>query len=226
MLYIVATPIGNLKDITLRALEVLRDADYVVCEDTRRTGVLLRNHDIKKPMVSYYEKNKNKRLPYIMSLLKDNKDVCLVSDAGIPCLSDPGFLIVRGCITEGIDFTVIPGAEAVIPALVISGFPPAQFMFTGFLPHKAGRRKKALEKLKELQNCSLVLYESPYRILKLLQELQAVMPERTVCLVRELTKIHEEVIRGTPQELYQNFSSRQAIKGEFVVIIAPEGFRL
>jgi len=224
MLYIVATPIGNLKDITERALEVLREAEYIVCEDTRRTSFLLRHFGIKKPLISYYEGNKTKRLPYIVKLLKAERKVCLVSDAGFPCISDPGFLIVRECIRQNLKFTVLPGAEAIIPALVLSGFPLSRFMFLGFLSHREGRRRKKIEELKQMKECTFVLYESPYRIVKLLSLLQEILPARLICVARELTKVHEEVIRGTAQDVYRVFAQRKSIKGEFVVVIAPAEF--
>lgn len=226
MLYLTSTPIGNLKDITLRALEVLKGVDYIVCEDTRRTRILLSHYRIEKPLLSYYEKNRKQRLPKILKLLREGKDVALLSSAGLPCIQDPGFLIVRACLREGLKLTVIPGAESVLSSLSISGLPSKGFFFYGFLPRTRIKRINTLKRLlNNFQNYTLIFFESPYRILKLLEDLRESFPSRYICIVRELTKVYEEVLRGLASELYHNLSQRVSIKGEFVVLIAPQGYR-
>lgn len=216
-LYLVATPIGNLEDITLRALRTLREADLVAAEDTRHTGLLLKHFEIDKPMQSYFQFNEARRAAEIIARLARGEKVALVSDAGSPGISDPGERVVRAAIQAGFRVEPVPGPSALIGALTASGLPADEFHFVGFLPHKSGQRRKRLEQLARLPG-TLVLYESPYRIGKLLAELEELIPERTVVLARELTKKFEEFLRGKPAELLARFASRPA-KGEFVVMI-------
>lgn len=220
-LYLVATPIGNLEDITLRALRVLKECDVVAAEDTRRTGQLLQHFEIRKPLLSYFQFNEAKRSEEIIERLRQGQKVALVTDAGTPGISDPGERVVSAAVKAGLRVESIPGPCAMIAALTASGLPTDEFHFIGFLPHKSGQRKKALERLCETPGTS-VLYESPYRIGKLLQELIEVMPDRQVVLARELTKKFEEYLRGTPAELLA-ITKKRSLKGEFVVMIASAG---
>ena len=220
-LYLVATPIGNLEDITLRALRVLRECDVVAAEDTRRTGQLLKHFEISKPMVSYFAFNEAKRSEEILKRLKRGERVALVTDAGTPGISDPGERVVRAAVAAGLRVESVPGACALVAALTASGLPTDEFHFIGFLPHKSGQRRKQLEALKQFAG-TLALYESPYRIEKLLGELNEVFPTRTVVLARELTKRFEEFLRGTPGELLALVAKR-SLKGEFVVLVSGEG---
>ena len=217
-LYLVATPIGNLEDITLRALRVLRECDVVAAEDTRRTGQLLRHFEIMKPLVSYFAFNEARRSEEIIERLRRGEKVALATDAGTPGISDPGERVVRAAIAAGFRVESVPGACALVAALTASGLSTEEFHFTGFLPHKSGQRRNELTRLRVLPG-TLVLYESPYRIEKLLSELCEVMPERTVVLARELTKKFEEFLRGTPAELIELAKARP-LKGEFVVMIS------
>jgi 16S rRNA (cytidine1402-2'-O)-methyltransferase len=217
-LYLVATPIGNLEDITLRALRVLRECDLVAAEDTRHSGQLLKHFGISRPMVSYFQFNEAKRSEEIIERLKRGEKIALVTDAGSPGISDPGERVVQACVRAGLRVESVPGACALVAALTASGLPAEEFHFAGFLPHKSGQRRNRLESLKSVGG-TLVLYESPYRIGKLLVELAEVFPGRQVVLARELTKRFEEFLRGTPAELIQATQSR-SLKGEFVVLIA------
>lgn len=220
-LYLVATPIGNLEDITLRALRVLRECDVVAAEDTRRTGQLLKHFEISKPLLSYFQFNEAKRSEEIIERLRRGEKVALVTDAGSPGISDPGERVVKAAIVAGLRVESVPGACALVAALTASGLPTEEFHFIGFLPHKSGQRRKQLESLKCFDG-TLVLYESPYRIEKLLGELQEVFPERPVVLGRELTKKFEEFLRGTPAELIAA-TAKRSLKGEFVVMVGPPG---
>jgi 16S rRNA (cytidine1402-2'-O)-methyltransferase len=217
-LYLVATPIGNLEDITLRALRVLRECDVVAAEDTRRTGQLLKHFEISKPMVSYFAFNEAKRSEEILERLKRGEKVALVTDAGTPGISDPGERVVRAALAAGLRVESVPGPCALVAALTASGLATDEFHFIGFLPHKSGQRRKQLEALKSFAG-TLALYESPYRIEKLLGELNEVFPDRTVVLARELTKKFEEFLRGTPAELLALVAKR-SLKGEFVVLVS------
>ena len=221
-LYLVATPIGNLEDITLRALRTLKECDLVAAEDTRRTGQLLKHFGISKPLVSCFQFNESKRSEQILERLGRGERVALVSDAGSPGISDPGERVVKSALTAGYRVESVPGPCALVAALTASGLPTDEFHFIGFLPHKSGQRRKQLEALKSLA-ATLVLYESPYRVGKLLDELAEVVPERQVVLARELTKRFEEFLRGRPAELRRLIEGR-ALKGEFVVIVggAPD----
>ncbi|MBI2946754.1 MAG: 16S rRNA (cytidine(1402)-2'-O)-methyltransferase [Verrucomicrobia bacterium] len=216
-LYLVATPIGNLEDITLRALRTLRECDVVAAEDTRRTGQLLRHYEISKPILSYFRFNEAKRSEEIIERLRRGEKVALVTDAGSPGISDPGERVVRAAMEAGFRVEAVPGPCALVAALTASGLPAEEFHFIGFLPHKSGQRRKTLERLRNL-NATLVLYESPHRIEKLLTELNEIFPDRSVVLARELTKKFEEFLRGSPAELLA-VSQARSLKGEFVVLI-------
>ncbi|MFM1770391.1 MAG: hypothetical protein RJA22_2920 [Verrucomicrobiota bacterium] len=218
-LYLVATPIGNLEDITLRALRTLRECDVVAAEDTRHTGQLLRHFEIRKPMVSHFAFNEARRSEEILDRLRRGERVALVTDAGTPGISDPGERVVRAALAAGLRVEAVPGPCALVAALTSSGLPTGEFHFVGFLPHKSGQRRRQLEALRAVPG-TLALYESPYRIGKLLQELVEVFPARQVVLARELTKKFEEQLRGTPAELLAAGAQR-TWKGEFVVLIAP-----
>lgn len=219
-LYLVATPIGNLEDITLRALRVLRECDVVAAEDTRRSGQLLRHFEISKPLLSYFQFNEAKRSEEIIERLRRGEKVALVTDAGSPGISDPGERVVKAAIAAGLRVESVPGPSALVAALTASGLPTEEFHFIGFLPHKSGQRRNKLESLKPFEG-TLVLYESPYRIEKLLGELVEVFPDRQVVLARELTKKFEEYLRGKPAELLE-LAKKRSLKGEFVVMIAPQ----
>ena len=218
-LYLVATPIGNLEDITLRALRVLRGCDFVAAEDTRRTGQLLKHFDISKPLLSYFQFNEAKRSEEIIERLRRGEKVALVTDAGSPGISDPGERVVKAAIGAGFRVESVPGPSALVAALTASGLPTDEFHFIGFLPHKSGQRRNKLESLKNFGG-TLVLYESPYRIEKLLGELNEVFAGRDVVLARELTKKFEEYLRGKPAELLE-LAKKRSLKGEFVVMVAP-----
>lgn len=218
-LYLVATPIGNLEDITLRALRVLRECDVVAAEDTRHTGKLLKHFEISKPLLSYFQFNEARRSEEILTRLTRGEKVALATDAGSPGISDPGERVVRAAILAGFRVEPIPGPCALVAALTASGLPADEFHFVGFLPHKSGQRRKRLEQLASVPG-TLVLYESPYRVERLLEELQQVFPTRTIVLARELTKKFEEFLRGTPAQLLDQMRGR-ALKGEFVALVAP-----
>lgn len=220
-LYLVATPIGNLEDITLRALRVLKECDVVAAEDTRHSGQLLKHFGIAKPMLSYFAFNEAKRSEEIIERLKRGEKVALITDAGSPGISDPGERVVQAARNAGLRVESVPGACALVAALTASGLPTDEFHFIGFLPHKSGQRRNQLEALKQFAG-TLALYESPYRIEKLLGELNEVFPERQVVLARELTKKFEEFLRGTPAELIERTKTR-SLKGEFVVLVAAAG---
>jgi 16S rRNA (cytidine1402-2'-O)-methyltransferase len=218
-LYLVATPIGNLEDITLRALRVLRECDVIAAEDTRRTGQLLRHFEIVKPLLSYFQFNEARRSGEIIERLRRGEIVALVTDAGSPAISDPGERVVKAAIAAGCRVEAVPGSCALIAALTASGLPADEFHFVGFLPHKSGQRRTKLESLRAIPG-TLVLYESPFRIEKLLSELVQVFPEREVVLARELTKKFEEFLRGEPAELVA-LAQKRPLKGEFVVCVGP-----
>jgi 16S rRNA (cytidine1402-2'-O)-methyltransferase len=218
-LYLVATPIGNLEDITLRALRTLRECDVIAAEDTRHTGRLLKHFGISKHLLSYFQFNEAKRSEEIIERLKRGEKVALVTDAGSPGISDPGERVVKAAIAAGLRVESVPGPSALIAGLTASGLPTDEFHFIGFLPQKSGQRRRKLASLENFGG-TLALYESPYRIQKLLAELLEVFPERQVVLARELTKKFEEFLRGTPAELLQILAVR-SLKGEFVVLVGP-----
>ncbi len=217
MLYIVATPIGNLKDITLRAIEVLKSVDLIACEDTRHTRILLDHYGIAKPTTSFFQHNRFTKAEYLLGLLKEGKNIALVSDAGTPGILDPGYNLINLAIGHDIPLTVIPGPTAFINALVLSGKPAHSFIFEGFLPAKAISRKNRLKALKKLE-VTVIFYESCHRITNTLRDIEEVFEEKKVVVCRELTKKFEEVRRGSAKELLGHFSGQKA-RGEFVVII-------
>jgi 16S rRNA (cytidine1402-2'-O)-methyltransferase len=219
-LYLVATPIGNLEDITLRALRTLKECDVVAAEDTRRTGQLLKHFGISRPMLSYFQFNEAKRSEEIIGRLQHGEKVALVTDAGSPGVSDPGERVVKAAIAAGFRVEPVPGPSALVAALTASGLPTDEFHFIGFLPHKPGQRRKRLERLKGYEG-TLVLYESPYRVERLLGELNELFADRQIVLARELTKRFEEYLRGTPAQLLEVLKGR-SLKGEFVVLVAGE----
>jgi 16S rRNA (cytidine1402-2'-O)-methyltransferase len=220
-LYLVPTPIGNLQDITIRALEVLKEVDLVACEDTRRSGQLLTHFGIQKKKISYFEHNEIKRVPQIISELQAGQSVAVVSDGGSPGLSDPAYRLVAAAVEKGIPVEALPGANAVVPALTASGLPTDRFFFEGFLPVKTGKRNKRLEALRELPH-TLVFYESVHRIKKSLTAIDEAFGDRPMCLCREISKMHEEFIRGSASEILANFETKTP-KGEFVLVVA--GYR-
>jgi 16S rRNA (cytidine1402-2'-O)-methyltransferase len=216
-LYIIPTPIGNLEDITLRALLILKEVDVILAEDTRQTSKLLKHYDISKKLVAHHQHNEHKTLERIIDSIKSGETMALVSDAGTPAISDPGFLLVRECIKNDIDVECLPGATAFVPALVNSGFPCDKFIFEGFLPHKKGRQTRL--KLLSEETRTIIFYESPHRLLKTLKQfVEYFGGERQVSVSRELTKIHEENIRGTVIELI-NYYENNTLKGEIVIIV-------
>ena len=217
-LYIVSTPIGNLGDITFRAIKTLKEVDFILCEDTRVTSVLLKHYEISKPLVSFNAVTEGKKIPAAIDRIIRGENCAIVSDSGTPIISDPGVRLVSEAIKQNIEVIPIPGATALISALTISGLPSDSFVFEGFLPQKKGRQKK-LKELSE-ENRTIILYESTFRIEKLINELVEYMPERFIVVCRELTKKFEETWRGYPQKLKDEFESK-ITKGEFVVLIAP-----
>ncbi|MBR4029514.1 MAG: 16S rRNA (cytidine(1402)-2'-O)-methyltransferase [Alistipes sp.] len=219
-LYVVPTPIGNLEDITLRAINVLKEVDFILAEDTRTTSHLLHHLGIEKPMHSHHKFNEHATVGRVAESIAAGRDVALVSDAGTPGISDPGFLLVRKCVEEGIEVVTLPGATALIPAVVQSGFPCDRFCFEGFLPQKKGRMKRLQELSTEPR--TLVLYESPYRVVKCLEQIAETFgKERRVAVVREITKKFEETVRGTVMEAIAHFKAHEP-KGEFVIVV--EGY--
>ncbi len=220
MLYIVPTPVGNLEDITLRALRVLKEADLILAEDTRTSSVLLKHYDIHRPLQSYHKFNEHKAVDMLVERLKGGETMALVSDAGTPGISDPGFLLARECVRAGVEVQCLPGATAFVPALVASGLPCDKFVFEGFLPQKKGRMTR-LQQL-SAEERTIVLYESPYRVVKTLEQLAEVMgPDRQMAVCREISKVHEQTVRGTINEALTHFKEH-APKGEFVIIIGQK----
>ena len=214
---IIPTPIGNLGDITERAKEILSSCDLILAEDTRTTGNLLRHLDISNSLKSFHLHNEHKAVSSIIEMLKTGAHLALCSDAGTPAISDPGFLLVRACVEEGITVSCLPGATAFVPALVVSGLPCERFSFEGFLPHKKGRQKRLKAILEEAK--TVVMYESPHRVVKLLEELVGYeCGERRIAVCREISKLHEEIIRGTVNDALEHFKSHNP-KGEFVVVL-------
>lgn len=217
MLYIVPTPVGNLKDITLRAIEILQSVDTVLAEDTRTSGKLLKHYEITTPMRPFHQHNEHKVVEDLVADLLSGSEMALISDAGTPGISDPGFLLVRECLKSGVTVQTLPGATAFVPALVNSGFPTDRFLFEGFLPQKKGRATRIKAMLEH--TCTIILYESPHRIPRLLKELSEHLgDDRRVAISREISKLHEETLRGTAAELLAHFELKPA-KGEFVLLI-------
>ncbi len=219
MLYLVATPIGNLNDITLRALSTLREVDIIASEDTRKTGLLLKHFAISKPQIAFHEHNEERAGQQLEDLLRQGKSVALVTNAGTPGISDPGYTLMRRAITAHIDVTMIPGPTALIMALVLSGLPVHSFTFRGFPPHKTGPRRRFIEVDKEAPH-TLIFYESPYRLEAFLQDAFEVLGEREAVIANDLTKIFEFVQRGTITSLLQWVTQQSKLRGEFIVIIA------
>lgn len=216
-LYVVPTPVGNLEDMTFRAIKTLKEVDVILAEDTRTSSVLLKHFDIHTPMISHHKFNEHQAVDGIVARLKGGETIALISDAGTPAISDPGFLLVRACAQNGIEVQCLPGATAFVPALVNSGLPNDRFCFEGFLPVKKGRQTKFATMAQEKR--TMIVYESPYRVLKTLTQLAEVLgPDRKASVSREISKIHEETVRGTLSELVQHFTEHQP-KGEFVMII-------
>ena len=222
-LYIVPTPIGNLDDITLRAIKVLEEVDFILAEDTRTSSVLLKHLGIDKPLRSHHKFNEHATVAAVAESIEAWRNVALISDAGTPGISDPGFLLVRTCVEAGIEVETLPGATACIPALVQSGFPCDRFCFEGFLPQKKGRMKRLAELAEESR--TIVFYESPFRVVKCLEQLSEVFgAERRVAVSRELTKKFEQTVRGTLAEVITHFKNNQP-KGEFVIVLAGKGLK-
>ncbi len=217
-LYLVATPIGNLEDITLRALRVLREADLIACEDTRQTGKLLAHFQIEKPMLSYHEHNEAARTRELVAKLESGANIALVSDAGTPLVSDPGYRLVNAAIEAGLAVIPIPGASALLSALAASGLPTDAFRFCGFLPPKTSQRRKILEEVRA-ETCTLVFYEAPHRIVESLSDVASVLGDRPVVVGRELTKLHEEFLRGTAKEIHAQLAARPSVRGEITLLI-------
>ena len=217
-LYLVPTPVGNLEDITLRALRILKEVDLILAEDTRTSSVLLKHYDIHKPLQSHHKFNEHETSAQMARRIQAGESIALISDAGTPGISDPGFMLVRECVQQGIDVECLPGATAFVPALVNSGLPAERFIFEGFLPHKKGRQTK-LESLRDEQR-TMIFYESPYRVVKTLQQFaEAYGGDRQVSVCREISKIHEESVRGSLEEVIAHFKEHEP-KGEIVIILA------
>ncbi|HXE64727.1 MAG TPA: 16S rRNA (cytidine(1402)-2'-O)-methyltransferase [Bryobacteraceae bacterium] len=217
-LYVVATPIGNLEDITYRAVRILKEVDWVACEDTRTTRRLLDHYGISKPAVSYHEHNESGRAAELIARIEQGENGALVSDAGTPLLSDPGYRLVHAAAEAGIRVEALPGPSALLAGLVVSGLPTDRFLFVGFFPAKQGQRRQLLESLAE-EAATLVFYEAPHRIVETLEDIAATLGKRQMVVGRELTKIHEETLRGMADEIRESLIARDAIRGEFVVMI-------
>ncbi|MCL9968788.1 16S rRNA (cytidine(1402)-2'-O)-methyltransferase [Aquirufa antheringensis] len=219
-LYLVPTPIGNLEDITLRAIRVLGEVDGILAEDTRNSGQLLKHLNISKPLYSHHAHNEHTGVPGVIKMLKEGKSLALISDAGTPGISDPGYLLVKACVDNGIEVESLPGATAFVPALVNSGFPTDRFVYEGFLPHKKGRqtRWKALAE----EERTIVLYESPHRLVKALEQIiEFISADRLVMVGREISKLHEQMVRGTATEVLAYFTAHpDKVRGEIVIVIA------
>jgi 16S rRNA (cytidine1402-2'-O)-methyltransferase len=219
-LYLVPTPIGNLEDITLRAIRVLGEVDGILAEDTRNSGQLLKHLNISKPLYSHHAHNEHMGVPGVIKMLKEGKSLALISDAGTPGISDPGYLLVKACVDNGIEVESLPGATAFVPALVNSGFPTDRFVYEGFLPHKKGRqtRWKALAE----EERTIVLYESPHRLVKALEQIiEFISAERPILVGREISKLHEQMVRGTATEVLAYFVAHpDKVRGEIVIVIA------
>lgn len=218
MLFVVATPIGNLGDITLRALKVLQDVDLVAAEDTRHSGILLKHYKIDKPFISYHEHNEAMRTAQLIERLDAGEKIALITDAGMPGFSDPGARLIRECIKRELPFTIIPGPSSILSALLGSGFSMEKFCFRGFLPIKSGRRERELRAAAEREETT-IFFESPYRLTKTLKACIDILPDRQLCVARELTKKFEEFRRGTAAELLTHYEARPP-KGEIVLLIA------
>lgn len=218
MLYVVPTPVGNMEDMTLRAIRVLKEADLILAEDTRTSGILLKHFDIQNRLMSHHKFNEHQTVEPMVERILGGETVALISDAGTPGISDPGFLLVRECVRAGVEVQCLPGPTAFVPALVSSGLPCERFCFEGFLPQKKGRQTRINALADETR--TMVIYESPYRVLKLLTQLSEVLgSERRAAVCREISKVHEETVRGTLTELIEHFTANEP-RGEFVIIVA------
>lgn len=217
MLYVVSTPIGNLEDITYRAVRTLSESDLIICEDTRQTQKLLQRYEIKKPLLSYHSHSKIQRVDHIIDELQRDKNVSLVSDAGTPGISDPGFVLIEKAIEQGIKVVPVPGAAAFLTALAASGLPTHEFVYLGFLPHKKGR--ETMLKQIAAEDKTVVFYESPHRLLKALEQLCQFCPDKKIVVARELTKMFEEFFRGTVREAFEYFKNGKVL-GEFVILVS------
>ena len=218
-LYLVGTPIGNLEDITLRALRILREADQIACEDTRHTQKLLNHYQIAKPLVSYHEHNELTRAPELLISLEQGAKIALVSDAGMPLVSDPGYRLVTLCLRHQVPVVPIPGPSALLAALSVSGLPNEEFLFVGFLPARSGERRRALERLR-IEERTIILYEAPHRVEECIAEAREILGDRPACLAREVTKLHEEFRRGKLSALAGSLAERPA-RGEITLLIGP-----
>ena len=219
-LYLVGTPIGNLEDITLRALRILKEVDQIACEDTRHTQKLLNHYEIRKPLISYHEHNEMTRAPELLISLEQGAKIALVSDAGMPLVSDPGHRLVTLCLRHHVPVVPVPGPSAVLASLAASGLPNEEFLFVGFLPARTGERRRALERLR-IEDRTIILYEAPHRITECVADAREVLGNRNACIAREVTKLHEEFRRGKLSELFASLEDRPA-KGEITLLIAPE----
>jgi 16S rRNA (cytidine1402-2'-O)-methyltransferase len=219
-LYIVATPIGNLEDITLRALRILKEVDQIACEDTRHTQKLLSHYDIHKSLISYHEHNEITRAPELVIAMESGAKIALVSDAGMPLVSDPGYRLVTLCVRHRIPVVPIPGPSALLTALSASGLPNEEFLFVGFLPNRSGERRRALERLR-IEDRTIIFYEAPHRVAETVVEAREILGDRNACLAREVTKLHEEFRRGRLSEIAASLAERPA-RGEITLLIAPE----
>jgi len=220
-LFVVATPIGNLEDITFRAVRILSEADLIAAEDTRHTKILLAKYNINTPMTSYHKFNIKAKTPHLINFLKEGKNVALVSDAGTPGISDPGYEIIRESVNQGIRIEPVPGPSAAITALAVSGLSTDRFVFEGFLPKKPGKKRKRLEELKK-ETRTIIIYESPFRVVRTLQDISDSMGDRQVAICRELTKKFEEIIRGKAGEVKEKLMKR-GLKGEVVLVVEGSG---
>lgn len=218
-LYLVATPIGNLEDITLRALRILREVDQIACEDTRHTQKLLTHYDIHKPLVSYHEHNEMTRAPELVVAMEQGQQIALVSDAGMPLVSDPGYRLVTLCLRHHIPVVPVPGPSALLAALSASGLPNEEFLFAGFLPARSGERRRALERLR-IEERTIILYEAPHRLDECLADALEILGDRPACLAREVTKLHEEFRRGKLSDLAASLEERPA-RGEITLLVGP-----
>ena len=221
-LFVVATPIGNLEDISVRAINTLKEVDVIVAEDTRITGRLLKKYDIKKSLTSFHIRNEARKVDKIINYLKEGKSVALVSDAGTPCISDPGYLLVNKARNQKIEVFSIPGPSSTTAALSISGLPSEKFYFEGFLPKKKGKQKR-IEYLSQLDS-TIVLFESPYRLIKTLERLLTVMGNRHISVCKEISKINEDVFFGKIEDVISDLKEKATIKGEYVILVAKEGY--
>lgn len=219
MLYVVATPIGNLGDITLRALDVLREVDFIAAEDTRHSSRLLNHYEIRKPLISLHDHNESQRVPELVNRLEQGETAALISDAGMPLISDPGFRLMAECIARGVPYEILPGPSSVTTALAGSGLPCHAFYFGGFLSQKSGKRTKELERALN-RDCTSIYFESPHRLIKTLGILTSAAPDRKVCVARELTKTFQEYRKGTASEVHAHFEAHPP-KGEITLLIAP-----